>query len=135
VTFTPTGPGTVQGTLSVTDSVIGSPQTVALTGTGTVVALSPISVNFGDQRVGTKSKPVPTKLTNTWTMALSISISQIKITGPDTENFNQTNNCGNGEPAGATVRSWSTLLPRRRVNALRNSVSSTMEVVAHKRCT
>jgi hypothetical protein len=35
VAFAPTAVGTVTGTLSVTDSGAGSPQKVALTGTGT----------------------------------------------------------------------------------------------------
>ncbi len=40
VIFTPTAAGTRTGTISATDNATGSPQTVALTGTGTAVALS-----------------------------------------------------------------------------------------------
>jgi hypothetical protein len=40
VTFTPTAAGTVNGTLSVTDNATGSPQTVALSGTGTTTVFT-----------------------------------------------------------------------------------------------
>jgi len=100
VSFQPTAKGPASGKLSVTDDATGSPQTVALSGTGTVVELSPIGVNFGDQKVGTKSTPVPVQLTNVGTTALSIS--QITITGSDTGDFSQTNNCGSSVPAGGS---------------------------------
>jgi hypothetical protein len=40
VTFTPTAAGTRTGTLSITDNAMGSPQSVALTGTGSSITLS-----------------------------------------------------------------------------------------------
>jgi hypothetical protein len=100
VTFTPTAGGPATGKLSVTDDAKGSPQTTTLSGTGTVVELQPIGVNFGDQKVGTKSQPVPVTLTNVGTTALSIS--QIAFTGIDPGDFSQTNNCGSSVPAGAS---------------------------------
>lgn len=109
VTFTPTGPGNAPGTLSVSDNALGSPQTVSLTGTGTVVVFSPISVNFGDQQVGTNSSPVPITLTNEWSQALSIS--QIQIAGNDPQDFSQTNNCGSSVPAGSYCTFMVTFTP------------------------
>jgi hypothetical protein len=110
VTFTPTAPGVVQGTLSVTDNAVNSPQTVLLTGTGTVVMLSPISVNFGDQQVSTTSNPATITLTNQWTSILSIS--QIQITGTDPEDFSvQSNNCGSNVPAGGFCTIMVTFTP------------------------
>jgi hypothetical protein len=100
VSFTPTAKGSASGTLSVTDDATGSPQKVTLSGIGTVVELSPIGVNFGDQKVGTKSAPVPAQLTNKGTT--SLSISQIGITGADAKDFSQTNNCGSSVPAGGS---------------------------------
>jgi hypothetical protein len=96
----PTAGGPASGKLSVTDDAKGSPQTADLNGTGTVVELQPIGVNFGDQKVGTKSQPVPVTLTNVGTAALSIS--QIAFTGADPGDFSQTNNCGNSVPAGSS---------------------------------
>jgi len=98
VVFTPTAKGPASGKLSVTDNAKGSPQTVALSGTGTVVKLVPGGVNFGDQTVGTKSTPVGIELTNKG--ATSLSISGIAITGKDPGDFSQTNHCGKSLPAG-----------------------------------
>jgi hypothetical protein len=98
VTFQPTQRGDVKGTLEVTDDAQGSPQKVALSGSGTVVKLSTTSVNFGDQKVGTKSPAVPIKLTNVGTVALSIS--QIALVGNDPGDFSETNNCGTSVPPG-----------------------------------
>jgi FG-GAP-like repeat/Abnormal spindle-like microcephaly-assoc'd, ASPM-SPD-2-Hydin len=98
VTFTPTGKGRASGKLSVTDNAKGSPQTVALSGIGTVVKFSPSGVNFGDQKVGTKSSPVAIELTNTGTT--SLSISGIAINGMDPGDFSQTNDCGTKVAAG-----------------------------------
>jgi len=98
VTFTPAVGGPANGKLSVTDDARGSPQTTGLNGTGTIVELQPIGVNFGNQKVGTQSQPVPVTLTNVGTTALSIS--QIAFTGTDPGDFSQTNNCGSSVPAG-----------------------------------
>jgi hypothetical protein len=98
VAFTPTAKGPASGKLSVTDSAQGSPQTVALSGTGTEVKLEPLGVNFGDQKVGTKSSPIGIELTNVGTT--SLSISGITMRGKDPGDFSQTNNCGNSVPAG-----------------------------------
>jgi hypothetical protein len=100
VSFTPTAKGSASGKLSVTDNATDGLQTVALSGTGTVVELSPIGVTFGDQKVGTKSAPVPVKLTNDG--KTSLSVSQVRISGADEEDFSQTNNCGSSVPAGGS---------------------------------
>jgi len=96
VQFDPQAKGPTTGKLSVADDATGSPQTVALSGTGTVVELSPEGVNFGDQKVGMKSSPVPVNLTNKG--KTSLSISQIAITGKDAADFAETNNCGSSVP-------------------------------------
>jgi hypothetical protein len=92
VTFAPTARGAYTGKLSVTSNAIHSPQTVSLTGTGTVVTISPIGVNFGVQKVGVASASVPLTLTNVGVSALSIS--QIATTGTNSGDFSQSNNCG-----------------------------------------
>ena len=93
VTFTPTTTGTRTGTLTVTDSA--GTQTVSLTGTGTSVSnvtLSPSSLPFGNQGVGTSSGPQPLTLSNGGTTAVTgISVG---VTGVNAADFGQTNNCG-----------------------------------------
>jgi hypothetical protein len=94
VIFSPTAKGASSGTLTVTDSGSTSSQTVTLSGSGTVMSLSPVGVNFGDQKVGTKSAAAPATLTNTGTTA--VSITAISFTGANPGDFSQSNNCGKG---------------------------------------
>lgn len=97
VQFAPVGIGTLTGSVSISDDATGSPQTVSLTGAGTVVKLSAIGLNFGDQRVGTTSAPIVVVLTNVSSQTLRIA--QITITGADPKDFSETNNCGSSLPA------------------------------------
>ncbi|HUI42604.1 MAG TPA: choice-of-anchor D domain-containing protein, partial [Terriglobia bacterium] len=59
VTFKPTAIGSRAGTLRVTDNATGSPQTAALsgTGTGTSVGVTPASLTFAPQLAGGTSPP------------------------------------------------------------------------------
>jgi hypothetical protein len=92
VVFTPTLAGTTVGTLSVADNATNSPQQVALSGMGTVMTFSPVSVNFGDQAVGTSSPTAPITVTNIGSTA--VAISSIAVTGADPEDFTGSSNCG-----------------------------------------
>jgi len=77
VTFTPTQVGARTGQLTITDNSLSSPQTVALSGTGTVQAtLSPASLTFPAEKVGTSSPAKVLTLANKQSVALtSIAIS------------------------------------------------------------
>ncbi len=93
VTFSPTATGTLTGTLTITDNsdgAAGSLQTVSLTGTGTagVAGVSPPSLTFGSQSVGTTSASQPVTLSNTGSGALTIASIAT------TANFGETNTCG-----------------------------------------
>jgi hypothetical protein len=110
VKFTPVQKGLATGNLSVTDDAKGSPQTVTLSGTGMEVKLSPAAINFGDQKVGTKSSPAPVKLTNLGKTALTIN--QIAFKGQDPGDFSQTNNCGSSVPAGGSCTIQVTFTPQ-----------------------
>jgi hypothetical protein len=109
VTFKPTATGTLAGSLLITDNAPGSPQTVALSGTGTVVRLSAVSINFGSEPVGSTAGPVSLILANTGTSALEIS--SIGIQGADAGDFAETNTCGKSLPAGATCALKVTFTP------------------------
>jgi hypothetical protein len=102
VTFDPSQKGLAKGKLTVTASATNSPQSTVLTGVGTVVELSPVGVNFGDQKVGTKSAKVDVKLTNTGNTTLNVS--QIGIAGKDPGDFSESNNCGTSIPPGDWCR-------------------------------
>ncbi len=102
VTFTPTTTGTLNSTLEATDNAAGSPQKTTLTGTGAVaaVSVSPSSLNFGVQAVNTTSAPQAVTLSNSGSTTLgNIKVS---ITGTDTNQFAQSNNCGTSIPGGAS---------------------------------
>lgn len=91
VVFAPTKAGTLTGTLNIADNAPNSPQKVALTGTGTVVSLSPTSLSFGTVTEKTSSPPQAITVTNKGTT--SIAFSSIKITGSRVTSFSETNNC------------------------------------------
>jgi len=112
VQFAPQQRGQIAGTLSVTDDAQGSPQTVALSGMGTVVKLSAVGLNFGDQKVGTKSPPAPIKLTNVGKG--SLAIHGISIKGADPGDFSQTNNCGGKVPGGGSCKIKVTFAPQAK---------------------
>ena len=69
VRFTPSASGSRTASLSITDNASGSPQRVSLSGRGTpaaaLVSLSPTSLPFGSQPVGTTSTAQTVTLSNT----------------------------------------------------------------------
>jgi len=92
VTFSPAAPGSRKGSLLIFDSdPATSPISENLNGTGIaepIVSLTPTSLSFPTQPVGTSSASESVTLTNSGAAALAIS--SITASG----NFSQTNNCG-----------------------------------------
>jgi len=97
VSFAPRAIGTRPASVSITDNGGGSPQKVALTGTGTSVNLSTTNLNFGNQKVGTISSAQTVTLTNVGTSALRIGMA---LKGTNPKDFTQSNTCGSSVPAG-----------------------------------
>src|SRR5262249_31966143 len=97
VFLTPTIPGSITGYLAVTDNAAGSPQLLNLFGTGTVVSLSPASVNFGSVKVGALSQPQTVTVTNTGNG--KVNITGIGIGGANANNFMEVNACPQQLPA------------------------------------
>jgi hypothetical protein len=78
VTFTPTATGTRTASVTISDSAPDSPQTVSLSGTGEntstpTVLLSPSSLTFSSQKVGSTSSAQTVTLTNTGTADLTVT--------------------------------------------------------------
>jgi hypothetical protein len=109
VTFTPTTNGTVNGTLTMTDNGPNSPQSFSLSGTGTVVKLSPTSLTFGNQPVGTTSPAKKITLTNVGSTTLSIT--GISLTGANPGDYAETTTCGSSLAAGANCSISVTFTP------------------------
>jgi VCBS repeat-containing protein len=89
VTFTPTDTGTRTGALTITYTGAGSPETIALSGTGTAPAatLSPASLTFSGQDAGSTSSPQVVTLMNPGTVPLTVSNVAISA------GWTQSNNC------------------------------------------
>jgi hypothetical protein len=106
VTFTPTVVGPASAALSIADNAVGSPQTIALNGTGQlgsptdVVTPNPIAFTT-PQLVGVASAALPVTLSNA-TGTGALVISSITFGGANTTDFTQTNNCGTTVAVGAT---------------------------------
>jgi hypothetical protein len=92
VTFTPKGINNRPATLTVADNAPGGSQTVALTGVGTIASLSPTSLTFASQTVGTTSTSQVITLTNA-AAGNTISFTSIAVTGTNSTDFTQTNTC------------------------------------------
>ena len=77
VTFKPTQVGSRTASVTINDNAVGSPQSVNLSGTGVVsgpnATLSPTSLTFATQLVGTSSSAQSVTLSNYGTMALNIT--------------------------------------------------------------
>jgi hypothetical protein len=89
VTFTPTATGTRPGTVTVTYTGEGSPEAIALSGVGIVAAanVSPASLTFANQDVGSSSSPQVVTLSNPSTIPLTVSTVTIS------SGWTQSNNC------------------------------------------
>jgi len=110
VTFIPTAGGVRTGAVTITDSAMGSPHKLLLTGTGISVTLTPSSLTFGAQLINTASGPKTVTLTNTG--AATVDISSIGISGPSSS-FSETNNCGSSLLAGASCNIAVTFRPTK----------------------
>jgi hypothetical protein len=101
VAFKPTAAGVRNGAITITHNLAGSPQSVALSGTGVApsVTLGGNSISFGNQNVGTTSSVQMVSLSNPGTATLTIS--SIAVTGTNAGDFSQTNTCGGSVAAGA----------------------------------
>ncbi|HEX8816885.1 MAG TPA: FG-GAP-like repeat-containing protein [Terriglobales bacterium] len=122
VTFTPGKIGAFKRALTIRDNAPTSPQTVPLTGLGTLVTLSPSGLGFGNQQIGTTSPPQTATLINYGVNALTIH--GIHITGGQARNFAQTNNCGTSVPAQSSCSINVTFTPLGK-----GSRSATLEVL------
>jgi hypothetical protein len=97
VTFNPTGNGLQNSAIDFSDNFASGVQAVPLTGTGygPFVTLSPTTLTFASQSVGSSSSAQAVSLTNQGPGVLTPTIQ----TAGD---FNQTNNCGSFLAAGTS---------------------------------
>jgi streptogramin lyase len=109
INFLPVAIGEIEGSATLTDNAINATngmQVISLSGTGVggpVVSLAPTTLAFGNQTVSMTSASQPVVLTNTGNT--SLAITTIGMTGTNSADFAQTNNC----PATLAVSSQCTL--------------------------
>src|SRR5438094_1748596 len=113
VTFRPTASGTRTAAVSISDNAAGSPQKVTLSGIGTTAKLSPVSLTFSTQAIGTMSGAKKVTLTNVGTT--SLNITGIAITGTNAGDFSQTHTCGSSLVVGSSCSISVTFKPTASV--------------------
>lgn len=96
--FKPTAVGYASGLLSVADTDVTSPQTVALQGTGTGIKFTPASVNFGTVTKGTQVSSTVT-ITNVGTTP--VGFLGAEISGVNSADF--SDNYGDAPPCNNTT--------------------------------
>ncbi len=114
VTFTPSAAGARSASLAIAEAGSSTPLMAALSGTGAspAVKLSPSSVAFGNQTVGTTSAPRTITLTNSGSATLAIS--SIAVSGGNPGDFAQTNTCGSSVAAKASCTISVTFTPAKK---------------------
>ena len=115
VGFTPTTAAAATGTLTVTSSAVSSPQTVALSGTGTpapvpVATFSATSLTFPSTTAGSTSAAMPVTLTNAGSAVLNLT--SIQLSGSTATSFTISNStCGTTLAAAASCTLSFTFTP------------------------
>jgi hypothetical protein len=110
VTFTPSDIGSIKGAVAIATSAAGSPQIIGLSGTGVIpVTLSPASLTFAAQAVGTTSAPQTVTLTND--SGTTLTISSVVASGDFNANPAGTVPCGATVAAAATCTFSVTFTP------------------------
>jgi hypothetical protein len=118
ITFAPSASatGSQQATLSISDNAPGSPQTVALSGTGVAppppapaVTVSPNPVSFPTTVQGSTASPITVTVTNSGNATLHIS--SVLLGGNNPGDFNITNGCTGPYAANAACTITMTFTP------------------------
>lgn len=113
VTYTPTKAQEQDETIQINDNTSASPHILYLFGSGAntapAVSLSPASLTFASQTIGTTSAPQTLTLSNTGTA--SLNLNSIALTGTNPSDFAQTNTCGSSVAAGASCQISVTFTP------------------------
>jgi hypothetical protein len=91
VTFVPEQIAESDGLITIRDSASSKPQVIQVSGAGTLVGLSPRSLSFGGQEVGSTSDPLMVTVRNHG--SVPVTFSTIATDGPNASNFTQMNNC------------------------------------------
>jgi len=115
ISFQPAAPGTIFGTLTLTDNNLNAAgpayatQSIALSGTAPVATISATLLAFGPQQVLSPSASQQVTLTNTGSAALTIT--SIAVSGTNSSSFVFPNPCGASLAPGANCAITGHLTP------------------------
>jgi hypothetical protein len=111
VTFTPQASGSRSASVTLTDNASNGTQTVGLSGSGAypTVTLTPSTLAFGNIEVGYSSSSLPSTLKNSGQVTLTIT--NIALSGLHPTEYTQTNNCIGSFAPGATCTINATFSP------------------------
>lgn len=103
VTFTPSASVTRSAEIGVFDSELNSPQSFAVSGTGTFLSVAPKRLTFPGEPVGTTSPPMYVTIKNVGTSSFKLSIGD-----SDSAEFPEKPACGRSLAAGVTcdIKVW-----------------------------
>ncbi|HZT31299.1 MAG TPA: choice-of-anchor D domain-containing protein [Bryobacteraceae bacterium] len=99
VTFQPSAPGLRKGALTLSLGG-GATSAIGLSGIGTLVLVSPLSLNFGQVLAGDLGATLQLTVSNPSPAAAPLQSIAITVSAGGV--FRQSNNCGNSVPAGAS---------------------------------
>jgi hypothetical protein len=108
VTFAPTASGPRKSAINIKDSS-GDSLFVILTGVGSAVGLSPASLSFPSQSVGTSGTPQTVTLSNLGSGPMNIW--QIALRGVNAADFSKSSTCGKTPAAGSNCGITVTFTP------------------------
>jgi len=96
VTFAPQASGIRTAAIEIADNAWNTPQTINLTGSGATpsaaASLTPGTLTFGNQYLGSPSSSQTITLSSTGSIPLTVT--KISLTGAQAGDFSQANNCG-----------------------------------------
>ncbi len=99
VVFEPKSAGIHTGQIAFVDAASDKPQLIELSGSGTVAKVSPSTLDFASQKIGSKSAPQSVAVTNKG--STSISFESINLAGANAGDFSESNSCtGRSLPPG-----------------------------------
>lgn len=112
VIFQPQTAGSQGGLVMIKDGASSKLQVIEVSGRGTDLDISPASLHFTDQAVGTQSQPKQLFVTNV--SSEPVAFSEIGIGGTAYLDYSQTNTCGPQLAGGASCTMMVTFAPTRR---------------------
>lgn len=113
VQFTPAATGKRYGSVVIASDDGATPAILSLTGIGTYVSVSPVTLQFGNQSVGTSSRPRSFTLVNNGPSTLTISQVSFEGTLQQTIlDFSQTDDCTASIAPGASCTFNITFSPK-----------------------